>query len=607
MIFEVSLKASVDDLKTYSDAICDWLVEEGYTHCFFVAGGNIMHLLNSARSRFICVPVVHEVTAGISAEYFNEISGDHGNKAFALVTAGPGLTNIATAIAAAQIESRSLLVIGGQVKSSDLSKGVVRQRGIQELDGVELVKSICKVAKNISTPTTKDEFLKLERVSRTPRKGVVFLEICLDTQGQAALLEDVVLHSTQITPLPKATDYQISKVVELLGEARRPILLIGGGISRQDFSEVLKVLGEIQIPVMCTWNGADRVPLEFRLNWGRPNTWGMRASNVIIQQSDLLIAVGTRLGLQQTGFNWEQFAPLAKVVHVDIDRAELTKGHPRTDIKVQAEANDFLIRLVNDLDKKKFDFTDWIKFGELVLSSLPNSEMSNNAFEGFWNPYQFMQIISSQLRPGETLVPSSSGAAETVAMQAAVIPRGSYVITNKGMASMGYGLAGAIGAAFQTKSRVLHVEGDGGFAQNLQELGTVRVNNLPIKTFILDNGGYASIRMTQKSYFDGQVVGCDRNSGLGLPNWKELFRAYGITCEVLPPMMNFSNEIQSLIDDAEPRAFLVPIHPDQTYFPKITSRILPDGKMVSNPLHLMSPDLSDSQIRALLPHLRDRL
>jgi acetolactate synthase-1/2/3 large subunit len=166
-------------LKTYSDQICDWLIELGYTHCFFVAGGNIMHLLNSARTRFVCVPVVHEVSAGIAAEYFNEVNFDSDAKAFALVTAGPGLTNTLTAIAGAFMESRSLLVIGGQVKSEDLSLGHVRQRGIQEIDGVALVRPISKVALALRDPIPKSEFVDLVSQTDSGRKGPVFLEICL--------------------------------------------------------------------------------------------------------------------------------------------------------------------------------------------------------------------------------------------------------------------------------------------------------------------------------------------------------------------------------------------------------------------------------------------
>jgi acetolactate synthase-1/2/3 large subunit len=218
-----------------------------------------------------------------------------------------------------------------------------------------------------------------------------------------------------------------------------------------------------------------------------------------------------------------------------------------------------------------------------------------------------MKLLSHQLKKGDVMVPSSSGAAETVAMQAAEFPSGTFVITDKGMASMGYGLAGAIGAAFKTNSRVIHIEGDGGFAQNLQELGTVRVNNLPIKTFIFDNGGYASIRMTQKSYFDGQIIGCGSDSGLGLPSWMELFSAFGITCEVVEPSRIFSARMQEQLNDKEPRAYLIPIHPDQTYFPKITSRMREDGGMESNPLHLMTPDLSEDEVREYLPYLASRI
>ena len=231
----------------------------------------------------------------------------------------------------------------------------------------------------------------------------------------------------------------------------------------------------------------------------------------------------------------------------------------------------------------------------------------NNFFDGYWNPYDFMKLISGELQPGDVLVPSSSGAAETVAMQAAEIPSGVFVVTDKGMASMGYGLGGAIGAAFKTGSRVIHVEGDGGFAQNLQDLGTVSVNNLPLKIFIFDNGGYASIRMTQKSYFDGQIIGCDPNSGLGLPNWEKLFSAFGISCDRLAKTDVFSDDFLELIRDDKPRAFLVPIHPEQSYFPKITSTILPSGAMASNPLHLMTPDLSSEQIERFLPYLKDRI
>ena len=591
-------------LNTYSDQMCDWLVEQGYTHCFFVAGGNTMHFLNSARTKFKCIPVVHEVSAGIAAEYFNELDMDDKSKAFALVTAGPGLTNIITAIAGASIESRPL-VIGGQVKSSDLSLGKVRQRGIQEIDGVSLVKPICKATITLTSPIKKSHFILLESKAFKPRKGVVFIEVCLDVQGGPANEEfnDVSLKSkSQSDDLFRTSHKQIAKVKKLLLKAQRPIFLIGGGVSRSDFRELYPKLVKLGVPLMGTWNAADRIPDNEPLNWGRPNTWGMRYSNILIQQSDLVIAIGTRLGLQHTGFNWQQFVPLGKVIQVDIDRNELIKGHPKLHMRICSDATYFLKDLLTEISDSEISINTWLSFGNKVKKNFPLSDPGNNNFEGYWNPYEFLELLSKQLIKGDSLIPSSSGASETVAMQAANIPSGVFAVTNKGLASMGYGLAGAIGAAFKTHSRVIHIEGDGSFSQNLQELGTVMVNELPIKTFIFDNGGYASIKMTQRSYYQGESIGCDLDSGLGLPNWVQIFSAYGIGCSTIDPAEKFSPKIIDELNDHYPRAFLVPIHPEQTYFPKITSEVMTNGTMVSKPLHLMTPDLSEHQILEFLPY-----
>jgi acetolactate synthase-1/2/3 large subunit len=586
--------------------MCDWLVELGYTHCFFVAGGNIMHFLNSARSRFKCIPVVHEVSAGIAAEYFNELDIDDASKAFALVTAGPGLTNIITSIAGANMESRALLVIGGQVKSSDLSLGKVRQRGIQEIDGVSLLKSLCKAAITLSTPINKSSFISLASKAFKPRKGVVFIEVCLDVQGKPAN-KKLNYNSKKITSrsnyLAKPTRKKIVKVKNLLMKAERPVILIGGGVSRSDFRELYPKLLELGVPLMSTWNAADRIPHNEPLNWGRPNTWGMRFSNILIQQSDLVIAIGTRLGLQHTGFNWQQFVPLGRVIQVDIDKRELTKGHPKLHMKICSDASYFLKKLLTETSNSELSIDSWRNFGNKVKKGIPLSDPENNNFEGYWNPYEFLELISKQLVKGDCLIPSSSGASETVAMQTASIPSGVFAITNKGLASMGYGLAGAIGVAFKTKSRVIHIEGDGSFSQNLQELGTVMVNKLPIKIFIFDNGGYASIKMTQRSYYQGQSIGCDIESGLGLPNWIQIFGAYGIGCRTVDSLEKISQSVIDELNDQYPRAFLVPIHPEQTYFPKITSEVLANGTMISRPLHLMTPDLSERQVLEFLPYL----
>jgi len=569
----------------YGDQICDLLVELNYTHCFYVAGGNIMHILNSASKKFICIPVVHEVSAGIAVEFFNEANRNSQSRAFVLVTAGPGLTNVVTAIAGAYLESRELLVIGGQVKASDLKDNSLRQNGIQEIDGITLVESITIRRLQLSTPVEIGEVRDLIEIAPEIRKGPIFIEFCLDIQASPKL--ETTYKSLSLKSVNLETDF--SEFFEIFPNYKRPILLLGGGVNREFASKNKDALASLPFPIMTTWNAADRIDSR-QLNYmGRPNTWGQRYANVILQQADLIIVTGSRLGLQQTGFNWQSFGPLADIVHVDLDVNELNRSNLRTRFKYQSDANQFLQSFLELEQKNSFD--EWVEFSKLVKANLPLSENLNVSHEGFWDPYEFMALISGVLLETDSIIPSSSGGAETVTMQALQQIDGNTIITDKGLASMGYGLAGAIGAAFKSGKRVIHIEGDGGFSQNLQELGTVAKNNLQIKTFIFCNSGYASIRMTQKSYFGGNYVGCDENTGLGLPNWELLFGAYGIPVTIVKPCKTFNAETLALMNDPYPRAFLIHVHPEQTYYPKITSRVMADGKMESNPLHLMTPEL----------------
>ena len=282
----------------YSDQIAIWLKELGYSHYFYVGGGNIMHLTESLSRYLTGVPVVHEVAAGIAAEYFNEISG--GKKALALVTAGPGLTNIVTALSGAYLESRELLVIGGQVKTSDLANGEVRSRGIQEIDGVELVRSTTKASTRLRAPMTAIEFADQIALSWQPRKGPVFLEVPLDIQ--AAMVEETKAPElTQLgEQLPCMPVEVLQDIVARYNAAKKPILLIGGGVDYATALALQSRFFSLHIPTMTTYNGADRIDGDAPYYLGRPNTWGQRSANLIIQQADFILALGTRLGLQQT-------------------------------------------------------------------------------------------------------------------------------------------------------------------------------------------------------------------------------------------------------------------------------------------------------------------
>ena len=582
---------------THADEMVDWLRDLGYTHCFFVSGGNSMHLLNAARQKMVCIPVVHEVSAGIAAEYFNESNLSNG-KAFVLVTAGPGLTNLVTALAGAYLESRELLVLGGQVKSSDLADKGLRQRGIQEVDGVAIAGAVAKSVRRIERPIAKSDFFHLVNSGSMGRKGPVFLEVCLDAQGAPARVEedDAEIEGKADSYSGEIDEKSLDKLVDLLAKSERPVILIGGGISRYQFKSLIPEVDRLGVPVMTTWNAADRLGASHRLYFGRPNTWGQRSSNLILQNADLVIAFGTRLGLQQTGFNWAEFVPNGDVVQVDIDRTELEKGHPKISLAICADANDLLQQLLKRASSRP-SWATWVSLAKKVRDQIPLSEEVNGYFSGFLNPYDFAMQLSDLCDSGDTVVPCSSGGGFTVMMQAFNQKQGQVIITNKGLASMGYGLAGAIGAGLADRSRrTVLVEGDGGFSQNLQELATVNVQNLNLKIFIFANNGYASIRMTQKNYFDGAYLGCDIESGLGFPDWQLLAKAFGIKSLTLSENFATNNDFLDEWNSDKACLFVVPIHPEQTYFPKISSQVTATGGMESAPLHKMSPPLADEVI-----------
>lgn len=569
------------------------LKQDGYSTCFFVGGGNSMHLLESASRLFECVPVIHEVTAAIAAEYFNQ-SAKGKNRAFALVTAGPGLTNLITGIAGAWLDSRELLVIGGQAKSTNLSKGTVRQIGHQEIDGVSITESITKVAQTIEQPVNQDLIHELISQSWTERPGPVFIEVCLDVSAME-YKEAPSLQKIELNKNTNISNFEWEpKVIDLLKNSKRPLLLLGGGVSRDAANKLQAQAKENLIPIACTWTGADRCGFDYPYFAGRPNTYGMRWANIFQQQCDLIIAIGTSLGFQQTGFNTAEYAPNASIIHVDIDKGELNKPNPKKRLTIQSESTLFisgLIKILSELNKK---YSEGITLLEKIRANIPVIEECQKSDPSFLSPYLVINKVSQIAEAYDSVVAASSGGTFTATMQAFENKNEQILIGNKGLASMGYGLGGAIGIAVQKKSsrgKTILFEGDGGFAQNLQELGTVVANNLNLKIFITCNDGYASIRTSQKTYFNGHYIGCDTATGLSLPNWEKIAEAFGISVVKLTKSDFMNDEFMKLWNSQSPCIFLIMADPNQMYLPKIMSKFSNDGSMVSRPLHDMYPKL----------------
>ena len=578
----------------YSDLLGEWLVELGYTHCFFVAGGGIMHLLDGVRNRFECIPVVHEVSAGICAEHFNQCAHS-GQRAFVLVTTGPGLTNIVTAVAGCYAEHRELLVIAGQVKSSDLLISPERQRGVQEVDGSSVCAPISVLSECMRTPMTRSKFISLARLAQGPHPGPVVIEVCLDVQGAKvdpnALRDEKVAGSVTIIP-PREED--IADMQERLNAARRPLVLLGGLVSREAAWSALPVFERLRVPVATTTSAIDRVPTSSPIFAGRPGTWGgQRAANLLLAQADVILAFGAQLDLQQTGFNYLEYAPQAQLVQIFPSQAELDRVGPPAHGKVLASPDAALAALLPGILWKDQD--GWGDYVRDVRALVPPLELPNTSGPGYINSFRFLKNLSRATRALDVLALCSSGGAFTGSLQSYEVAPGQFATTSAAHASMGYGLATAIGAAFADRSRrVVLTEGEGGFSQNLQELAIIKRFSLPIKIFLLENQGYASIRATQKKFFNGAYLGCDPETGLGFPHWEKLFDAYEIPCRFLREEETDEVTLRKLLDQRTgPEAWMVRVDPNQPNWPAVSTVLSPDGSLTSSPLYDMLPKLTD--------------
>jgi acetolactate synthase-1/2/3 large subunit len=561
----------------YADQLCGWLHEYGFKRCYYVAGGHSMYLLKAASTRFECVPVVHEVAAGIAADYATE----SGVMSFALITSGPGVTNAMTAMATAHLDSRFVLVLAGQVKSTDLSHGKTRQKGIQEIDTKSLVSGVASSVLTLDRPASREQInIALDHAS-TRRAGACFIDVCLDVQNlQANPALDVK------SRLFNREQHFHNNPFDLLAESKRPLVLIGSEVKRH--SLIPRLCEHAQIPIATTWTAADRVHWDSPVYAGRPNHYGMRWANLAIQQADAIFAIGTRLNVQTMGLNVESFAPNARIFLNYSDYDEIL-AHPKrlwgfSTMNPEAVAQQFL-----GVPTRK-EWGEWAKYvRKLKLLCDPTPQRGKTGL----NPYRFIKDLSNVSRAGDLISVGSSGNGYTMFMQA-FEQRGQTIVNSPAMASMGVGLAGAIGlASSHPNRRTILYEGDGSFTQNLQELGTVARQNLNLKMFILDNNGYQSIRTTHERFL-GKPMGCDIDTGLGIPDWVKLFDAYDIGAFRLPSQdWHDLASVQEAMESKEPFAFIVPIDSEIGLREKVATLV--DGdKITSAPIHDMQPELPDA-------------
>jgi acetolactate synthase I/II/III large subunit len=586
-----------------TDYIVKRLAEYGVDTVFMVTGGGAMHLNDSIGRQFNYICNHHEQACAIAAEGYARASG---KLAVVNVTTGPGGLNTLNGVLGQWTDSVPVLYLSGQVKfettlaSCPNIKGL-RQLGDQEVDIISIVKPITKFAKMVTD--AKDIRRLLEEAiatATTGRLGPVWLDIPMNVQG--ALVEEAQLEGfdagTQALKLqaPSAT---IEAIYQKLANAERPVIIAGHGIRLSGGIEVLEsLLKKCNIPVVLTFNGMDLLTDDHDNYIGRFGTLGNRAGNFCVQNADVLLTIGTRNNIRQVSYNWEFFARESYKIVVDIDEAELQKPTVKPDMAIVSDAKELLLSLCETVGDDFIDrHKDWLEWNKVRKAKYPSVLQSYREVSDGIHPYYFMEVLG-ELMPREAVAVAGDGTACVAPFQAMPMSRPFRIFWNSGCASMGYDLPAAIGAAVAgTSQKIICLAGDGSIQMNIQELQTVVHHNLPIIIFYLNNNGYTSIKQTQDGFFNGHRVGSDAASGVSFPDIIKVAAAYGLATKQLTSSHTLRSELQALLQLRGPIVCEVLLTEQYRFQPRVSSRRLDDGRMVSAPLEDLFPFLDRDEFR----------
>jgi len=580
-----------------TDFIANFLVDAGVRDVFMLTGGGAMHL-NDSFGKHPNLKVTfnhHEQASAMAAESYARLS----NKiAVVNVTTGPGGLNTLNGVFGAWTDSIPMLVISGQVKYETTIQGSglpLRQMGDQEYDIVKSVQPMTKYAVMMTDPNEiKYHLQKALYLATKGRPGPVWLDIPMNVQAATIdenNLPEYDFADTMQQP-QKTSNEVIEQILEKIQHAKRPVILAGTGVRLSGaYNIFLQLVDTLKIPVVTAFNAHDLLDEEHPYYFGRAGTVGDRAGNFVVQNSDLLLVFGCRLNIRQVSYNWNSFARAAYKIIVDIDAVELKKPTVKADLPVHADLANFMQQLMSiaenrPLEKKRW----WLNWCAERKNRYPVVLKEYWERKELVNPYCFIAALGKHLPEGQITVTANATACIT-AFQALPIKKNQRLYSNSGSASMGYDLPAAIGAYIASKEKIVCLAGDGSIQQNIQELATISFNQYPIKIFVLSNDGYHSIRQTQTSYFGQQLVGVGPGSGLGLPNFEKLAYAYDISYVRCENHASLDEAITDTLRGDKPVICEIMLTSEQPFAPKLSSRKLADGRMVSSPLEDLAPFL----------------
>ena len=550
------------------DYVIDEVYKAGAKHAFTITGGGAMFINDAVAAHPSIVPVCnhHEQASAMGGVAYSKYTG---KPSLVCPTTGCGGTNSITGLLDAWQDSVPVIFVSGNVNLHQISPPGVRNLGVQEARIIEIVESITKYAKLIESVDDVEEIVQTAiKEATTGRPGPVWIDIPMDIQGK---------------------QMPVFSLEDEIKKAERPLILAGGGIScagisREEFREYVK---EAKIPVVTTYNSVDLIESDDPYFVGRVGVKGTRAGNFAMQNCDLLLVLGSRLPVPVSGYNYKTFARDAKVIVVDIDKEEHSKNTVKIDKFIHSDLKDFLYK--NPIST---NVLSWQQKCIRWRDSWPIIPIQNNkSNETGIDLYDFTGKLNKN-KPDDSVVISDAGSAYYVCSQATGIKGKNRYITSSAQAEMGFTIPACIGAAFAGSPCVIGVTGDGSFQMNLQELQTIKHHQLPIKLFVWNNGGYLSIRTTQKKFFEGREIGTDEDSGVSFPDLVRVAYAYDMDYIKVSDYDSLTPALQTIFANDDPMIIEVMCQKWQEVIPTLQGRKNPDGTISAPPLEDMYPFLS---------------
>lgn len=597
----LTIAKEVEQMKL-SDYVASFIADLGVKDVFSVSGGGSMHLVDSVgkSDRLTYISTHHEQAAAMAAEAYSRIAG----MGVGLLTTGPGGTNALTGVACAWIDSIPTLYISGQVTRDTLLDGTgLRQYGIQESDIVTLVKPITKYSVCVTNENAiRYELEKAAYIAKSGRPGPVWVDIPLDIQSRQISPSELrgFIPPAEVNRLQKKSlESQVEICLSMLRSAQRPVLLCGYGVrlagAQKEFRELVDMLG---IPVVSSWTASDLLDSSSPYYIGRSGIFGDRPSNFAIQNSDLLLVIGSRMSIPQVGYNYQTFARDARIVMVDVDQAEIRKPSLHVDLGIVADAKLFISEVLARPGKSgsRSAVVGWVQRCQDWKAKYPVALPEYGDLKSGVNSFYFVDLLSDKL-PEDAVVVTDMGTSFTCTMQTFKVKLGQRLTTASGHAPMGYGLPGAIGACLGNgRRKTICISGDGGLQMNIQELETMMHLRLPIILFVINNGGYLTIKHMQQNHF-GRYVGSETSSGMSCPDMMKVAHAYGIPASRIPDQEVLRRELDTVLAQRGPYICEILMPEDQPLIPRLSSLKKPDGTIISKPLEDLYPFLDRKEFK----------